>query len=180
MHDGRQQAGKTRRSGCGWLDHVTEDTRPIVVAYDGSKEGRAAVETAAALFGGRTLLVVSVWESGLALSMAPPDVGFATYGPTLEESEVLDRLQSEHAGQVAQEGAMLAEQAGARAEKIPVVDVADVAATIASVADERDAAAIVVGSRGHKGLGSRLFGTTSRRLLDDSQRPVMVVRTDEQ
>ena len=150
-----------------------------MVAYDGSKEGRAAVHAAATLFGGRTVLVVSVWEAGLALAMAPPDVGFASYGPTIEESEVLDRLQSEHAAQVAQEGAMLAEEAGAGAEKIPVVDVADVATTIAAVADERDAAAIVVGSRGHKGLGSKLFGTTSRRLLDDSRRPVMVVRGDK-
>jgi hypothetical protein len=50
---------------------MTVDERPVVVAFDGSDEARGAVTTAAALFRGRRLLVVSVWEPGLAMAMAP-------------------------------------------------------------------------------------------------------------
>jgi len=41
------------------------------------------------------------------------------------------------------------------------------------------AAAVVVGSRGLGGVRSKLLGSTSRRLLRDARRPVLVVRDDD-
>ena len=55
------------------------------------------------------------------------------------------------------------------------IDEANVAETIMSTAADRDAAAIVVGSRGH-GAVRALFGSTSRHLVGHSTRPVLVVR----
>jgi len=49
------------------------DTRPVLIAYDASAEAHAALREAVALFGHRPLVVVSVWEPGLAaMTMAPP------------------------------------------------------------------------------------------------------------
>jgi nucleotide-binding universal stress UspA family protein len=46
-----------------------------------------------------------------------------------------------------------------------------------AVAEDRDARAIVVGSRGLGGFKARFLGSTSRKLLHDTHRPVLVVRT---
>ena len=77
----------------------------------------------------------------------------------------------------ARRGATLARSLGAEAEALAVPDGADVAETVDAVAGQRDAVAVVVGSRG-LGVKSRLMGSTSRRLLHDSRRPVLVVRAD--
>ena len=59
-------------------------------------------------------------------------------------------------------------------------DELDIAETIASVADERDAAAVVVGSRGLGAVKSKFLGSTSQGLLQRAHRPVVVVRAPEQ
>ena len=48
---------------------MSMDERPVVVGFDGSDESEAAMREAAALFRDRTLVVVSVWEPGLAMAM---------------------------------------------------------------------------------------------------------------
>jgi nucleotide-binding universal stress UspA family protein len=93
--------------------------------------------------------------------------------------ETIDRVQREHAVDAAEVGARLAQELGATAEAYPVADEADVAVTVAAIADELDAATIVVGSRGLGGVKSRLFGSTSRELLQRTGRPVLVVKTPE-
>ena len=42
----------------------------MVVAFDGSTESEAAMRAAAELFGAHPLVIVSVWEPGLAVAMA--------------------------------------------------------------------------------------------------------------
>jgi nucleotide-binding universal stress UspA family protein len=155
--------------------------QPAVVAYDGSGEARAAIEAAVALFGGRRLVVVTIWEPGLAQAMAPlrDPTGMGYPMATPAEAAAIDEIQQDHAVSAADEGAALARELGAVAEPLSVPDEADVAETIAAIADERDAAAIVVGSRGLGGVKSRLFGSTSRELLRRTDRPVLVVRAPE-
>jgi nucleotide-binding universal stress UspA family protein len=162
---------------------MTADERPVVVAYDGSAESQAAVRTAATLFAGRTLVVVTVWEPGLALAMsaAPDQISGVGYypPPTAEAVTMMDSAQRDHAADLASAGVEIARQAGATAETHPVPDELHIAETIASVAEERDAAAVVVGSRGHGRLKSRLLGSTSQGLLHDGRRPVVVVRAPQ-
>jgi nucleotide-binding universal stress UspA family protein len=154
------------------------DARPAVVAFDGSAEARAAVAAAVELFPGRRLVIVSVWEAGLALALAPTrDLSGVGYPPpTSEEVEALDRVQEDHAVEVANAGAALARELGATADAEPIADEAHVADTIAGVAERVDACAIVVGSRGLGRVRSRLFGSTSREVLQRSGRPVLVVK----
>lgn len=155
--------------------------QPAIVAYDGSDEARAAIAAAVALFGGRRLLVVSVWEPGLAQAIAPlrdpTGVGYPITTPG--EAAAIDEIQHDHAVSAAEEGARLARNLGARAEPLSVADEADVADTLAAIADEHDAAALVIGSRGLGRVKSSLFGSTSRELLRRTHRPVLVVRAPE-
>jgi nucleotide-binding universal stress UspA family protein len=161
---------------------MTEDTRPVVVAFDGSEEAQAAARAAASLFGDRAVLVVSVWEPGLAMAMmSSPDAatGLSYPPPTPEQIQAVDRAQHEHAASMAQSGARLVEELGGTAEALPVAESLNVAETVMSIADERDAAAVVVGSRGLGAVKSRLLGSTSRKVLHETRRPVLIVRAPE-
>ena len=157
---------------------MATDERPAVVAFDGSDEARAAVSTAVALFPGRRLVIVSVWEPGLALALSPTrDMSGVGYPPpSAAEVEALDHVQHDHAVEVADEGVALARGLGATADPDPIADEADVADTIAAVAERVDACAIVVGTRGLGRMRSRLFGSTSRDVLRHTRRPVLVVK----
>src|SRR5512132_924774 len=155
------------------------DWQPVVIAYDGSAEAEAAVRKAVGLFGHRPLLVVTVWEAGvagMALSPSPGDVSMAYLPPDPAEMAAVDRARSDHATRVAEAGVRLARGLGATAEALPVPDEVDPAETLASIAEQRDAAAIVVGSRGLGAIKARVLGSTSRKLLHHTDRPVLVVR----
>jgi nucleotide-binding universal stress UspA family protein len=155
------------------------DTRPVILAYDASAAAQTALLEAVALFGNRPLIVASVWEPGMGAVTMPPMVGEPGMGylPDPEEVAAIDRAESDHASNVAEAGARLARQLGATAEAVSIPDSADVARTLIEIADERDARAIVVGSRGLGGIKARVLGSTSRKLLHDAHRPVLVVRT---
>jgi nucleotide-binding universal stress UspA family protein len=152
---------------------------PVVVAFDGSDAAVEAVRAAARLFAGRRIVVVTVWEPGLAMAMAAGrDLtgGYSTMVPSADEMVAIDRAQHDHAAEAAEQGARLAVDAGATAEARVLPDEAGVAATIEAFAAGCDACALVVGSRGLGGVRSRLFGSTSRGLLEHAERPVLVVR----
>ena len=160
---------------------TTPDVRPVVLAYDGSAEAEAALREAVALFGKRPLIVASVWEPGLAMATMMPAAGEPSMGymPDPDEVAAIDRAESGHAGGVAEAGARLARELGATAEAVAMPDSANVAGTLIAIAEEHDARAIVVGSRGLGGFKARVLGSTSRTLLHDAHRPVLVVRMPE-
>jgi nucleotide-binding universal stress UspA family protein len=154
------------------------EVSPIVIAYDGSEASRAAVTEAAALFGSRHALIVTVWEPGLADYMAMPGtMGTGTMMMPYDPSTVqqIDKASEDHARSIAEDGVKLAQAGGLEAEALPVRDAADIADAILEIASERDAAAIVIGSRGLKGLKSKLLGSSSASVLARSELPVVVV-----
>jgi nucleotide-binding universal stress UspA family protein len=158
---------------------VSIDQRPVVVGFDGSDESESAVGEAAALFRDRTLVVVCVWEPALALAMtrAPDDLsGLSSTAPDPETMAAIDGVQRDRSTDTAAAGAELARTLGATVEPHPVPEVLNIAETIAGVADQRDAAAIVVGSRGLGRVKATLLGSTSQGLLRHTRRPVLVVR----
>ena len=156
---------------------MSSEPRPVVVAYDGSPEARAAVRAAATVFATR-LVIACVWEPGLAMAMAqvsdPTGVGYVP--PDAETMAAVDRAQRDHAVEVAEDGARIARELGATADAHPVQDELDVAETVADLAETLDALAIAVGSRGLGAVKSKLLGSTSAELLRRSGRPVLVVR----
>jgi nucleotide-binding universal stress UspA family protein len=154
------------------------ETRPILVAYDGSPESEAAVRAAASLFPGRRFVVASVWEPGLAVAMAPAyePTGVGFMQPSMTDVTAVDKAQHDRAAASAEAGAAIARELGATAEPYPVPDASDVARTLAALAGEVGADAIVVGSRGLGSVKARLLGSTSSGLLHHSGLPVVVVR----
>jgi nucleotide-binding universal stress UspA family protein len=73
----------------------------------------------------------------------------------------------------------LARELGGTNEARPVADSANVAETVTAIADQRNTATVVVGSRGLGRVKSSLLGSTSRRVLDDTRRPVLIVHAPE-
>ena len=155
---------------------MSPDDGPILIAFDGSAAARHAVAAAAALLKPRVTLVLTVWEAALAqTAMAPPaDVAMT---PAVDPATVLefDQALRGHAERVANEGAELARSLGLEVEPIAMADVRDIARTIVEVARERNAATIVVGSRGLSGLRARFEGSTSKGVVKHAPCPVVVV-----
>jgi nucleotide-binding universal stress UspA family protein len=147
---------------------------PIIIGYDGSPVADHAIREAAALLGPRPALVVVVWESGAAyetlgageMLAVPVDLGTAA---------LTDQAMYEGAQRLASRGAMLAAEVGFEAEGLVVADDPSVAETLVQLAAERDAAAVVVGARGHSRLEKFLLGSTSRQVLEHAPCPVVMV-----
>jgi nucleotide-binding universal stress UspA family protein len=160
---------------------MSTQEQPVVVAYDGSPASQAAVRAAATLLPGRRLIVVTIWEPGLAMMLSPPTdsiSGMPYAAPSPETIATTDRLQRDHAEETASAAVEIARGLGATADAHPVAEDVDAGETIAAAAEQHDAAAVVVGSRG-LGRVKRLMGSTSQGVLRHTQRPVLVVREPE-
>jgi nucleotide-binding universal stress UspA family protein len=163
------------------LRHMGAGDRPVLIAYDGSHAARQAVADAAEILRSRRVVVVTVWEAGLAYTTTamPPDG--MTMSPMVDPAVALgvDRDIHHQAERVSADGAALATSLGLDAEPLAVPDEGSIPATILDVARSHDAAAIVVGSRGLSGLRARLEGSTSKGLLKHAHCPVIVVHETE-
>lgn len=158
------------------------DSGTVIIAYDGSELAKAAVRAAARLLKPRSALVVTVWEPGLALISNAGDAippGSELPGPDFETAVEVDRVMAEHASSVADQGAELARSMGLDAEPVAVPDEANVPETIVRIAEERNAQAVAVGSRGLSGLKAAFLGSTSQGVVHRAHVPVLVVRDGE-
>ena len=143
------------------------DEAPILICYDGSDAAGHAFHAAAALLGPRRAVVLDVGpilttaESYAAVSSVVPGTAF-------------EELNEDDARSRARAGAELAREAGFTAE--PRADLA--APTwegIVDVADEIDAAVIVIGSRGLSGAKEVFEGSVSHQVAEHARRPVLIV-----
>jgi nucleotide-binding universal stress UspA family protein len=145
----------------------------ILLCYDGSEDSREAAARTASLFPGADVTVLTVWEPYLELL---DQSGFGLgFHETPAESTRMEETLGEHARATAAEGAEHLRAAGiaaaARAERRGV----SISGTIAKVADELDADAIVLGTRGRGDVTSLLLGSTSHTIVQHADRPVVVV-----
>jgi EmrB/QacA subfamily drug resistance transporter len=148
---------------------------PVVVGYDGSESARRAIEKAGDLFGGSRAIVLYAWE---AVELAALRRGAIGMSATASEGEVDARARDE-AARVAAEGAELARRYGLDAEGRAVPAVPSVWETIVRVADEERAAAIVLGSRGLRGLRSLTLGSVSNQVAQHAHQPVLAIPSPE-
>jgi len=144
---------------------------PLLVCYDGSEHAKYAIARAASLFGKRSALVLTVWQP-----LASQFVLAGPIAPVFSAPE-LDDAGAENAERLAREGAQLASDAGMEAEPLIAEAVDAVWPAIIEVADNHDAAAIVIGSRGHSGVHAALMGSVSNAVVHHAQRPTLVVHT---
>jgi nucleotide-binding universal stress UspA family protein len=136
----------------------------IVVGYDGSAQGRVALDKALDLAGGLGDTVSVVF------GYAPPGI----WG-----GEIADHEQAiEELGEKVTREAR--EQASARGAEIDVrLRPERSVEALMKTADELDARMIVVGSFGEPPLKGVILGSTPNKLLHLSDRPVLVVPADE-
>jgi len=160
------------------MANIGEAEGPLVIAaYDGSLAAREAIVAAAKILGSCRILVVTVWEEGLAYASPPMRPDEITMSPPVdpELAREFDREFHEDAERVSHEGAELARSLGLDAQPLALPDEGNVARTVLRLAGDRQASAIVVGSRGLGGIRARLEGSTSKGLLKHAPCPVIVM-----
>jgi nucleotide-binding universal stress UspA family protein len=148
---------------------------PILVCYDGSNDAGRAIEAAAAVFGSRRAVVLTV-APAMTLAEGMAAASSTVPGTAFEDVNRVDALRR------AESGAAHARRAGLDAEAQ-----ATIAPTtwqgIVDVADEVGAAVIVIGSRGLSGLRELARGSVSHDVATHARRPVLIVppaRTTEE
>jgi nucleotide-binding universal stress UspA family protein len=151
---------------------TTAATGPVLIAFDGSPDSRAAIDYAGSLFPGRKAVVLSVWEPLLLQSSVLAASGMVVDPETISQ----DDNEEEAATQtLAREGAELARKAGLDPEPRWQRGTGAIWLTIVDVATELDAALIVTGSRGLGAVKSFLVGSVSDRVMHQARRPVLIV-----
>jgi nucleotide-binding universal stress UspA family protein len=146
----------------------------ILACYDGSADANAAIDHAARLMPGAETTVLAVWEPFRVALSRTGGMGMGM-GATYPENGEFDAATEAAAQARATEGAARATAAGLVAEPRIAVRDDGVAGAILAVADELDADAIVVGTRGLTGLRSMLLGSVSHAVLQHANRSVIVV-----
>jgi nucleotide-binding universal stress UspA family protein len=140
---------------------------PILICYDGSDEAAHAIRAAAELLTRRQAVVLDI---GPVLTGAE---SFAALSPGVEVA-MLQELNRQSAREIANAGVFVAQEAGfdARAEtelSVPTWE------GIVDVADQLDAAVIVIGTRAQTGVKEAFEGSVSHDVAKHAARPVLVV-----
>lgn len=158
---------------------------PVVFAYDGSDHARAAIARASELLAPAPAVALTIWESALGFVQRHHLPGsFEIARDVVDEFDDATRTQAE---QTAAEGAELARAGGFETEAVARAalephgrDTTAAWRAVVATADELDARAIVLGSRGRSGIRSAMLGSVSQGVLTGTARAVLVVSEPEQ
>jgi nucleotide-binding universal stress UspA family protein len=147
---------------------VENPSGPLILCYDGSAAAERAIRIAPVLVGrGRTARVLYAYKPterslGVAQGMSGGRIDAPVHGEA-DAHEIVDR------------GVAIAREAGFEAEPMLVVAGRRTAALVAETAEELDAPAIVMGTRGLSGLKSAVLGSVSREVVNAYHRPVVLI-----
>ncbi|HET7856481.1 MAG TPA: universal stress protein [Gaiellaceae bacterium] len=134
----------------------------IIVATDGSRSATAAVEE-----GLKLAEKLGVGVTFVAVHRAPPRI----LGDPFYERNVSQGLHEAH--QAVDDALARAEATGVRATgEVLEGNAAD---EIVALADNRDSAMVVMGSRGHGPVVGALLGSVSAGVVQQARRPVVIV-----
>ena len=148
-------------------------TGPALLCFDGSAEAAEAIRRAGVVLAKRRAVVLSVAipaEAELPLDPLGDLVGRLSH-LYRDWDEIAGQIAAEHA----EDGCRIAAEAGFDATPLTVVGKA--APTILDVAESHEASVIVLGCRRRRALDA-LLGSVSARVVQESVRPVLVVRSD--
>ena len=146
------------------------DGGPLLLCYDGSESAARAIRAAGTLCSPRPAVVVNLWESWV--TEAPVLAGVAR--PVNAMTEELDEIATGLSESTTADGLRLAAEAGFDAQPVSARTAGSLWRSLLDIADEHDAGALVLGTRGMTGL-SRVLGSVSNGVVHHSRRPVLVV-----
>ena len=146
---------------------------PVLIGYDGYDDAAAAIRGAARLLGPQRATVAYVWESLSALLLHSDIQGLT--GTMREAADEFDAGEQAHANEVAARGGRLAADAGFAAEPLTIRGRPKAWPALVELSEERDVAAVVVGSEGLGAVKSAIGGSVSAGLVHHSRRPMLIV-----
>jgi nucleotide-binding universal stress UspA family protein len=154
--------------------NIANGQGPVLLCFDGSEDAADAIARAGALLGARRAVVVTIWEPVKVWAAYDPATIISAPLARLTSKELgLDEIAAEVAHETGDRGVELARAAGFDTQLRVVRGKAWRA--ICDVADELDAATIVVGARGLSRVQSALLGSVSAAVTVHAGRPVLVV-----
>jgi|SRR5690349_8144094 nucleotide-binding universal stress UspA family protein len=147
---------------------VEDPQGPLILCYDGSEAAERAIRIAPVLVGrGRRAQVLYAYKpTERSLGVAQGMTGGKIDAPVLGEAD---------AHGVVERGVAIAREAGFEAEPLLLAADRPTAALVAETAEELDAPAIVMGTRGNSGLKTAVLGSVSREVVNAYHRPVVLV-----
>jgi nucleotide-binding universal stress UspA family protein len=149
------------------------DTRPVLIAYDGSDFAKTAIGDAACqLAAGREAVVLTVREPLEAMSF----LGFGSAGVNQDVVDEVTASNESGAEAVSAEGAELARDAGLDARPLVATGL-PVWQLIVEAAEDLDAGLIVIGSHGRSGLSFVMLGSVATAVAQHSKRSVMIIHS---
>ena len=148
---------------------------PLVIAYDGSEHAAHAIATAGRLFPGREAVVVHVWESPYRHTRSGRALAGLNVDEVREVVKGLDETLATAAAEMTERGVELARFAGLQPSGETVDSGEGVWRAIVATASAQQASAIVSGARGLGSARSALLGSVSSGLVQNAERPVLVV-----
>lgn len=149
---------------------MTTNDRPLLLCYDGSEDAKHAIREAARTFGPRRALALSIWQTAASMP------AFAWAGAaSLPDLDDVFAAARDGAHRMAEDGAGIARAAGFDATPMAAEATGPVWNAIVDAAEELDAEAVVLGSRGLTGFKSVLLGSVSSGVVHHTRRPAFVV-----
>jgi nucleotide-binding universal stress UspA family protein len=138
---------------------------PVLFAYDGFEDAKAAIRQAGRQFRtGRSAIVLTVWEPFASMPFAS----------TPSSPNGLEQNIEREARRIADEGARLARACGFDAE--PIAERGDsIWQRIVESAEEHDASVVVLGAHGRTGTQLVARGSVAAAAAQHTARPVLVV-----
>jgi nucleotide-binding universal stress UspA family protein len=149
----------------------------ILICYDGSEDSKSAIGRGGELLRGQPATVLTVWQPFVAV-VTRAYAGWGTIAG-MQDPVAIDKAILEQAEGLAEDGARLAREAGLDAEARTCSETTTTAEAILTEADAIGATAILIGSRGLSALKSVFLGSVSRGVLQNADRPVIVIPSPE-
>lgn len=150
------------------------ERRPALLCFDGSDGAADAITEAERVLRVGAAVVLTVWEPvAIWEPYDPVTIVSAPLSKLASRALDLDEIARDLAQERTAEGVSRARAAGFRAEGR--TEQGRAWQTICEVAEEIDAATIVLGARGLSRLGSMLLGSVSSAVAVHARRPVLIV-----
>jgi nucleotide-binding universal stress UspA family protein len=151
------------------------DSQVALICYDGSDAARRAIAKAGELLAPSRAVVATAWQP-VSIALSSHSLGAPAVFP---HDRDLDREVEESALRTARAGSELAREAGFDAEAVDVEADGPIWQAICEAAAKHDAAVVVAGTRGLRGIKSAMLGSVSSGILHHVHRPVLIVSPEE-